>query len=199
MRLNDEKSSKSDKLYNPLIVFQFYSKSRDPEPGKGSGESIPEDKISEFKELSKIKDWRKMLSNFYESEFTLDNKRWLSVEHYYQGSKFKVENPEFYKKFSLDSDSDISKDPNLAKSAGGKSGKSKGKLIRPEGIKIDKDFFKNGRSSKEMKHAQREKYSQNPELKRMLLLTKDAKLTHFSRGSPPIEFTETMELREEFK
>ena len=199
LRLSDKESSKSDKLYNPLIVFQFYSKSRNPEPGKGSGESIPEDKISEFKELSKIKDWRKMLSNFYESEFTLDDKRWLSVEHYYQGSKFKLENPEFYEKFSLDSDSDISKDPNLAKSAGGKSGKSKGKLLRPENIKIDKDFFKNERSSKEMKRAQREKYSQNPELKRMLLLTKDAKLTHFSRGSPPIEFTETMELRKEFK
>jgi predicted NAD-dependent protein-ADP-ribosyltransferase YbiA (DUF1768 family) len=204
LRLNDKESIKdnslkSDKLYNPDIVFQFYSKSRDPEPGKGSGESIPEDKISEFKELSKIKDWRKMLSNFYESEFTLDDKRWLSVEHYYQGAKFKVENPDFYEKFSLDSGSDISKDPNLAKSAGGKSGKSKGKLLRPESIKMDKDFFKNNRSSKEMKRAQREKYSQNPKLKEMLLLTKDAKLTHFSRGSPPIEFTETMELRKEFK
>jgi len=203
LRLNDKESIKdnslkSDKLYNPLIVFQFYSKSRDPEPGKGSGESMPEDKISEFKELSKIKNWRKMLSNFYESEFTLDDKRWLSVEHYYQGAKFKVENPDFYEKFSLDSGSDISKDPNLAKSAGGKSGKSKGKLLRPESIKMDKDFFKN-RSSKEMKRAQREKYSQNPKLKEMLLLTKDAKLTHFSRGSPPIAFTETMELRKEFK
>tara|TARA_B000000532_G_scaffold68087_1_gene53992 strand:+ start:1232 stop:2935 length:1704 start_codon:yes stop_codon:yes gene_type:complete len=197
--LTKEDSSKSDKLYNPLIVFQFYSKSRDPEPGKGAGESIPEDKISEFKELSKIKDWRKMLSNFYESEFTLEGKKWLSVEHYYQGAKFKVENPEFYNKFSLDSDSDISKDPNLAKSAGGKSGKSKGKLLRPTSVKMDKDFFKNNRSSNEMKQAQREKYSQNPDLKKMLLLTKDAKLTHFSRGSPPIVFTETMELRKEFK
>ena len=186
-------------LFNPDIVFQFYSKSRDPEPGKGSGETIPEDKISEYKELSKIKDWRKMLSNFYESEFKLDDKRWLSVEHYYQGSKFKKENPEFYNKFSLDSESDISKDPNLAKSAGGKSGKSRGKLLRPENIKIDKDFFKNGRSSKEMKNSQKEKYSQNDKLKEMLLLTKDAKLTHFSRGSPPIVFTETMELRKEFK
>jgi len=192
-------SELSTKLYDPDIVFQFYSKSRDPEPGKGAGESIPDDKISEFKELSKIKNWRKMLSNFYESEFTLDDKRWLSVEHYYQGSKFKKENPEFYEKFSLDSDSDISKDPNLAKSAGGKSGKSKGKLIRPSNIKIDKDFFKNGRSSNEMKLAQMEKYKQNKELKKMLLLTKDAKLTHFSRGSPPIVFTETMEIRNELR
>lgn len=194
-----EKMDTTNELFNPDIVFQFYSKSRDLEPGKGSGESIPDDKISEFTELSKIKNWRKMLSNFYESEFTLDDKRWLSVEHYYQGAKFKKENPEFYEKFSLDSDSDISKDPNLAKSAGGKSGKSKGKLIRPSNIQMDKDFFKNGRSSNEMKLAQREKYKQNEELKRMLLLTKDAKLTHFSRGSPPIVFTETMEIRDELK
>ena len=76
--------------------------------------------------------------------------------------------------------------------------KSKGKIIRPSNIKIDKDFF-NNRHSDEMKAAQKEKYSQNDELKRMLLLTKNAKLTHFSRGSPPIVFTETMELRQEFK
>jgi len=186
-------------LFDPSVVFQFYSKSRDLEPGKGSGEKIPDDKIPEYEELSKIKNWRKMLSNFYESEFTLDDKRWLSVEHYYQGAKFKKENPEFYEQFSLDSDSDISKDPNLAKSAGGKSGKSKGKLIRPSNIKMDKDFFLDNRSSNEMKRAQREKYKQNEELKRMLLLTKDAKLTHFSRGSPPIVFNETMELRKEFR
>lgn len=192
-------SEPSKDLFNPDIVFQFYSKSRDLDPGKGSGESIQDDKISEFKELSKIKNWRKMLSNFYESEFTLDDKKWLSVEHYYQGAKFKKENPDFYEKFSLDSGSDISKDTNLAKSAGGKSGKYKGKQIRPIHVKIDKDFFKNGRSSEEMKKAQREKYNQNKELKEMLILTKDAKLTHFSRGSPPIDFTETMELRNEFK
>ena len=48
-----------------------------------------------------------------------------------------------------------------------------------------------------MKSAQMEKYKQNEDLKNMLLLTKDAKLTHFSRGIPPIVFTETMEIRQE--
>jgi len=189
----------TDKLFNPNIVFQFYSKSKDLDPGKGSGEKIQDDKIPEYKELSKIKNWRKMLSNFYESEFTLDDKRWLSVEHYYQGAKFKKENPDFYNQFSLDSESEISKNPNLAKSAGGKSGKSKGKLIRPSNVKMDKDFFQDNRSSDEMKSAQMEKYKQNEDLKKMLLLTKDAKLTHFSRGIPPIVFTETMEIRDELK
>jgi hypothetical protein len=50
-----------------------------------------------------------------------------------------------------------------------------------------------------MKLAQMEKYKQNEELQRMLLLTKDSKLTHFSRGNPPIVFTETMEIRDELK
>lgn len=185
-------------LYNPDIVFQFYSKSKDLDPGKGAGEKIPDDKINDYKELSKIKNWRKMLSNFYESEFELDDKKWLSVEHYYQGSKFKKENPDFYFQFSLDSGSDISKDTNLAKAAGGKTGKYKGKQIRDKEIKMDKDFFKNDRNHEEMENAQREKYK-NEELKKMLLLTKESKLIHFSRGSPPIIFTETMKIRKELQ
>ena len=49
--------------------FVYYSKSADSKPGKGSGEylNIKDD----FTELSKIKNWRKMLSNFYISPFII--------------------------------------------------------------------------------------------------------------------------------
>jgi predicted NAD-dependent protein-ADP-ribosyltransferase YbiA (DUF1768 family) len=143
---------------------------------------------SKYVELAKVKNWRQMFSNFYESSFILDGLSWNSVEHYFHAMKFRDTAPDFFRSFSLDSGSPWSISPNLSKMAGkaGRVSKTTGKVYdkKIEGIKIPKDvsmienFYTSGLDKKSMTIAFFSKFCQNEELKQALLKTYDADLYH---------------------
>ena len=167
---------------------------------------MPKQDLTEYKtSLLKYPDFRRMLSNFYEAPFKLDGLTWNTVEHYYQASKFKKNNPEFYRQFALESGSELSKNPNMAKDAGGKSGKYLKEQIRPKSVVVDEDFFDRidsngnripGRSDKEMYDAQFAKFTQNENMRDMLLATKDARLMHIMpRSTVSVPFDNLVYIR----
>ncbi len=197
----------SSDLYDNGTLLRFYSKSVDkPLPGKGVGEILGPEGAEAYLELARIPQWRKKLTNSWPAAFKLDNHKWLTVEHYYQAAKFKRKNKEFYLQFSLDSaDSSIAKDADLAKAAGGKSGKFKGEVVRPKNVVLDADFYQKMQGAKfsrgeiEMEAAMRAKFSQNADLKQLLLATKKAKLEHIRRGAPAEVYNDLMRVRRELK
>ena len=183
------------------IVFQYYSKSKDSKPGKGSGEKISLDNEKKFYELNKINNWRRVLSNFYitKNPMIIDGKKWTSVEHYYHANKFKKNSLDFYNQFSLDSESELSKDPVMAKGAGGKTGKYKNILVRPKSVKMDEDFFSSKTNEKVMYSAQLSKYKNDELANKVLMETKNAKLVHYVRGDEPVVCYTTMAIRDFLK
>jgi len=186
-----------DALYDPNIRFVFYHKSAArPLPGRGSGEKVPKENVADFVELSKIKDWRRKLDRTWVQKFEAEGHHWASVEHFYQAGKFKESSPDFYEQFSLDSGSELSQDPFMAKGAGGVSGKYKGLKIRPEEVGAPMAFF--GQQQVErMRAGHRAKYQQNPDLKAMLLATKQAELAHFRHKQPLETYEVLMEVRKD--
>jgi predicted NAD-dependent protein-ADP-ribosyltransferase YbiA (DUF1768 family) len=166
---------------DPNTVFTFYGRSNaKPLPGKGSGEKIPKERRGEFKHLATFEDWRKKLSNDWVAPIDLDGHQWNSVEHYYQGSKYKQSNPEIYYQFTLDSRSELGKSTERAK---------KFKDVEP-----DLEFA--GKLGKEILYRGLEaKFTQHPHLRDVLLATKDATLQSYKPRTEPTKTIELMRLR----
>jgi hypothetical protein len=189
-----EEEEHEDEIHNQLYendtVFMFHQHSEiTAKPGKGSGEKISAEKIPQYTDLSKMKEWRRMLDDTWPGVvLSIDNMKWMSAEHYIQGSKFKGGFPDFYRSFSIESESDISKDVDYAKAAG-ESGKLKKKsedgvkskeiVLRAKNIHPDENY--DPVENREI--ALNAKFSQNKDVEQVLMATKKAKLVHFSRSS----------------
>ena len=196
-------------LYDSKMAFTFHAKAEmSKKPGKGTNEKIEISEQSKFLPLHRMESWRRKLDDkWMNAEFKQDGCVWASVEHFYQGAKFRKQNPEFRKLFCLPEgkdqgigvDADDKKDTptiansiTLAEAAGSNKGKTAGKhpvQIRPANISIDPDFYsidskKGGRNEEEREIALRAKFTQNEDLKQLLMATYPAKLLHYTSGPP---------------
>jgi predicted NAD-dependent protein-ADP-ribosyltransferase YbiA (DUF1768 family) len=185
-------------LYDDNVVFVFHSGSTSKKiPGKGVGETVPKELVRDFAELAAFGDWRKKLDDSWIQPFLLDGKRWNSVEHFYQASKFKKENPEFYLSFSAESGTPLSKNSEMAKAAG-TTGKYEGELLRPKEVSVDPDFH--GKCKEQVvEEAQLAKFTQSGDLRGILLATKNAKLMHYKKGKPAVFVESLVNVREKLK
>ena len=162
-----------------------------------NGEHIQNEKKTLFIRLSKIDAWRRKLHDSWtDAPFTLDGHRWASVEHYYQGAKFKKGFPNFYVKFSLDYPSDLSQKVDVAKLAGSKNGQKYREKTFAK-VTIDPDFY-GGRNLEERAKAIEAKIEQNEDLKQVLLMTAPAKLVDFVRRSKTEINEPLMSIRKKF-
>jgi ribA/ribD-fused uncharacterized protein len=156
-------------LYTEGAVFMFHSRSADARPGAGVDErsDLP---AETFAVLARYPNWRRRLSNFAPSNFTLDGLRWPTVEHCFQASKFVEVAPDYYRLFSLDSASELCRsDGAAAKRAGGRHGRPMSEAERTEW---------ESRKRGVMRRALQAKYTQNDEDRAILIATWPAKLTH---------------------
>ena len=95
---------------------------------------------------------------------------------------------------NLDNDEDIA----YLKALGSKNGIYKGKHIATKNSQIDPDFYGLNKSNI-LKKAYIAKFNQNPNLREILLNTRDAKLIRLRKGYPPEVLDELMIIRNDLK
>tara|TARA_Y100000590_G_C15378282_1_gene885315 strand:- start:188 stop:814 length:627 start_codon:yes stop_codon:yes gene_type:complete len=201
---SDKSESLTPNLYDDSTIIFFYDKA----PLKSKiGTWLPEKKYNlskvkgEFVKLEKISGWRRMLDNKYTSPFNLDNKQWKTVEHYVYAHKFKSL-PELFNYFTLDSDSELSKDIKLIKKVVDiykKNKKIKEEVFLPKlyhGKRIPKVQELSDKDKNSILYNGLYAKFNIDEFKHVLKLTKKAKLMYFIPKNEPIEATILMKVRD---
>ena len=105
------------------------------------------------------------------------------MEHYLLASKFKG-SKDLYTKFSLDVDSEIGKDLSAAK-----------RFAKENRASVDPKYDKKAATIAAL-HA---KFTQNEDLKKLLLATNKAKLSYFVKESEPVAYEELMSVRDQLR
>jgi len=208
--------------YDPAIVFCFFAKStHDKAPGKSVQEVIPIGKEKDFIKLkTDFPHWRQMLDDTWSSSyFLLDEHKWLSVEHYLIAKrceqtlttntqmKNETKYKEIYSAFTNQKGKDNSPG-NLPISDARKfvQSQSENKANLKEKEKEDAkkgefyDIYKTLPKMTDEKleelriDALRAKFKEG-DMRRMLTLTKPAKLIRYNRRALPTVETEIMKIR----
>lgn len=177
-RINLLKLTCNDKLY-------FFSKSRNVPVGKGANEIVAD--ISLYEELEKIKDWRKILSNFHMCRFKFDGRTYNTIEHVFQSKKIEIVDKEKSLWFSVDSGHQI--------------GQGDGDIARKNRklCKLNNEQLKIWSKMKDdiMYSASLAKYKTCKEAREVLKNTNGAQLWHIVSRGKPVRFEHLEKIREE--
>ena len=190
--LVDTKKPKSQD-YDDAIVIQVYNKSKHAKVGEGSGETIkPQLKISknvlELNDKKKYPEWRKKLDNdFFVTNLKIDGTNWTSVKHYMLGSRFNGLT-DIINKFKKEGTygSNIEEAQKFYESQLAK------KSIKSS-IANDEEY-KNLETGL-LEKALYAKFTQNDDLRSLLLLTDNALINNFKQGKGASPFVELMKVR----
>lgn len=155
-------------------------------PGKEFGEVVETPLV----ELSLIPQWRRKLANEWLSPFELDGRRWASVEHFIQGSKFEGD---LRALFSLDSNSVVSQDVGRARQLAQEHHAAAHKRSTQE--HSTQEHKPDVRLAIAEEQAIEAKLAQKPDLVELLRHTGDALLLYYREGVPPVPATAWMKLR----
>ena len=161
----------------------FYSKSRDVAPGKGANESVRD--VAAYAELSRIKNWRKVLSNFHEAAFMFRGHTYKTIEHAFQAAKIALVDEAAAYRFTTDSGDPLGHGDGL-------TARKNRKLVVLNSTDLQ---TWDAMSASVMHEIARAKYDQCAEARIVLGATKDAELWHVVPRGKPVRFVHLEAIR----
>ncbi len=167
-----------DRLY-------FFSGSADLPPGHGVHERVADP--ARYAALEQVVHWRRMLSNFWPADVTLDGRTYRTVEHAFQAAKIALADPALAERFALESGTDLAR-------GDGAAARRCRKLVLLDDAQLR---AWDGRKHAVMRDAMHAKFARHEPLRAALLATLRAELWHGAgRGQPPVRIYDLESIRD---